>query len=88
MNRSDLDAIRERIEQTTSEQWCMQRHYVGDRYKVVTGGRGETDAIAYGVKLHDAEFIACAREDIVALLKYVEELKRREGQNRASVTFV
>jgi len=81
MARPDLDAIRKRIEQTTSEQWCMQRHYVGDRYKVVTGGRGETDAIAYGVEGHNAMFIKRAREDIVALLKYVEELEARAGSD-------
>jgi len=82
MNRPDLDAIRKRIEQTTSEQWCMQRHYVSDRYKVVTGGRGEADAIAYGVERHNAMFIERAREDIVALLKYVEELEAARGAER------
>ena len=77
MTQEQLDAIRERVDDTTRGPWdCYGNgaHEVFDAGEYDDGDPGELVAPVV-TKLSDAEFIAHARTDVPALLAEVDRLR-------------
>lgn len=79
MTKPDLDAIRARVEAATYGPWAV---IDDDGPSVVVSGAGLTHSIDFLLATDgkergwaDAEFVAHAREDVPALLAYIEQLE-------------
>ena len=92
MKSSELDAIESRLSAASPGPWKAyvegRDHWGGDNFIVVGGDSDEDMYVSRTLNgsgtepasIEDLDFIACARQDVAALLREVRELRARLGE--------